>query len=95
MRFVSAYRNLVIGILLAVIACMLFYACVQVFNVADEQTYLAELARTPLTDSELLSNSLHRWASIALSLLSMITGFTSYLMITGFIEDRRSNDFDA
>lgn len=95
MRFVSAYRNLIIGILLAVIACMLFYACVEVFTVADEQTYLAELARTPLTDSELLSNSLHRWASVILSVLSMATGFTSYLMISEFIEDRKNNDFDA
>ncbi len=94
MQFVSSYRNLLIGILLALITVMLLCAALQSFNVADEQSYLAELARTPLTDSELFSNSLHRWAAFGLTMLAMVTGITSYFTINGFIYDRRSNEFD-
>ena len=95
MQFVSNNRNLLIGILLALIACVCFFAGLHEFNIADEQSYLAEMARTSLTDSELASNSFHRWISVGLNILFLFAGVGSYMFIDNYIDNRRSYGLSA
>ena len=89
MQFLHVNRNLVIGLLLIVAALMLLYLSLQCFNVADEQSYLAELAKTPLTDDAMLSNKLHRWGACGLSILAILTGATGYVAISNWHYERK------